>query len=89
MLYDTGKYKLATPGPMTPEAQGQKAQEEFAYWLEKGDSFFDIHKFCLEKEDYNTAAFQLHQATESYYSAQILSWVTDNNYDKKAYNKKS
>ena len=38
LLYDSGRYQLATPGPMTPAAQGQQAEEELEYWLEKGMS---------------------------------------------------
>ena len=72
LLYDTGQYKLATPGPMTPEAQGQKAQEEFEYWLRKGDRFYESFEFNFKKEYYSESAFLLHQATESYYSAILL-----------------
>ena len=72
LLYDTGQYKLSTPGPMTPEAQGQKAQEEFEYWFRKGDRFYDYFKMGFEKEYYSESAFQLHQATESYYTAILL-----------------
>ena len=72
LLYDTGQYKLSTPGPMTPEAQGIKAQEEFEYWLRKGDRFYDYFKMGFEKAYHNESAFQLHQATESYYSAILL-----------------
>ena len=72
LLYDTGQYKLSTPDPMTPEAQGIKAQEEFEYWLEKGDEFYDDFESNLKKKRYNKAAFELHQATERYYKAILL-----------------
>ena len=45
-----------------------KAQEEFEYWLEKGDEFYDDFQGNVQKERYNKAAFYLHQATESYYT---------------------
>ena len=57
---------------MTPEAQGQKAQEEFEYWLRKGDRFYESFEFNFKKEYYSESAFLLHQATESYYSAILL-----------------
>ena len=72
VLYDSGRHELATPGPMTPADQGQKAQEEFEYWFGKADRFFESFEFNLQKEYYNEAAFLLHQATECYYSALLL-----------------
>ena len=71
-LYDSGRHELATPGPMTPADQGQEAQEEFEYWFEKGDDALEIHDLCLGAGKYNEAAFNLHQATERYYSALLL-----------------
>ena len=71
-LYDSGRHELATPGPMTPAEQGQKAQEEFEYWFRKADDFYAGFELLREKKDYSTAAFLLHQATESYYSALLL-----------------
>ena len=72
LLYDTGKYQLAKPGPMTPAAQSQKAQEDFEYWFGKGDDSLQVFELCLSKNKYSKAAFELHQATEAYYAAILL-----------------
>lgn len=72
LLYDTGRYKLTTPSLITPAVQAQKAQEDFEYWFKKGDTFYDYFKMGLTKEYYKEGAFQLHQATESYYTTVLL-----------------
>ena len=72
LLYDTGKYQLSTPGPMTPAEQAQKAQEDFKYWFRKGDSFYMHYRYATKDQDYKMAAFLLHQATEAYYAITLL-----------------
>jgi HEPN domain-containing protein/predicted nucleotidyltransferase len=72
LLYDSGRYELATPGPITPAIQARKAQEELDYWLEKGNDFYQTFEFCLNNQKYNIAAFNLHQVTESYYACILL-----------------
>jgi uncharacterized protein len=72
LLYDSGRYELATPGPITPAVQARKAQEELDYWMEKGEDFYQTFKFLLSKQRYNTAAFNLHQAAECYYTSILL-----------------
>ena len=75
LLYDSGKGKLAKPGPLPLETWGRKAKEECEYWLEKGDDSRQVFEFCLSKQQYNKAAFELHQAPEGYYSAIQLVYV--------------
>jgi HEPN domain-containing protein/predicted nucleotidyltransferase len=72
LLYDSGRYELATPGPITPAVQARKAQEELDYWMERGDDFYQTFKFLLSNQRYNTSAFNLHQAAESYYTSILL-----------------
>jgi uncharacterized protein len=72
LLYDSGRYELATPGPITPAIQARKSQEDLDYWMEKGNDFYQGFKFFLSNQRYNTAAFNLHQATECYYASIIL-----------------
>ena len=72
LLYDSGRYELATPGPVTPAIQARKSQEDLDYWLEKGEGFYRTFKSCISNQDYNIAAFNLHQATECYYAAILL-----------------
>jgi HEPN domain-containing protein/predicted nucleotidyltransferase len=72
VLYDSGEVTLATPGKVNPDAVLKRAKEEYEYWFGKGGSFIDVYGYCFNKPDYNLAAFNLHQATESFYSAVAL-----------------
>jgi len=72
LLYDSGRYELATPGPVSPAIQAKKSQEDLEYWTEKGDNFYQIFNFCVSSQKYKEAAFLLHQATECYYSSILL-----------------
>jgi uncharacterized protein len=72
LLYDSGRYELATPGPVTPALQARKSQEDLEYWIKKGDKFLKGFRFYLKEEDYKEAAFLLHQTTECYYSSILL-----------------
>jgi uncharacterized protein len=72
LLYDSGRYELATPGPVTPALQARKSQEDLDYWMDKGDNFYQIFNFCVSSQKYKEAAFLLQQATESYYAGIIL-----------------
>lgn len=72
ILYDSGLYKLATPGPIDSETMAMKAQEELDYWIERGDFSIENFRFCLDQKEYKEAAFNLHQAAERYYSAALL-----------------
>ncbi|XWN34669.1 MAG: HEPN domain-containing protein [Roseivirga sp.] len=72
LLYDAGRQSLETPRGVTPKIRLDKAREEFDYWFERGNSFFKVSRYCLKEQDHNTAAFLLHQSTESYYAALML-----------------
>jgi HEPN domain-containing protein/predicted nucleotidyltransferase len=69
LLYTTGKYELATPKELPDCQRGQKAKLYFNQWLRSANEFFDNYEFNFGKSSFNNAIFQLHQATESYYSA--------------------
>ena len=69
MLYDSGKYELDAPQKLTPKKRLEKAEEYFEYWSEKGNQSYEFFEIALEKQYYNKAAFELHQATENYYAS--------------------
>ena len=71
-LYDSGQYQLAEPRELTPLERKHLAEEDFAYWFEKAGKFFDVYRFCVEREDYPEAAFLLHQCVERLYTAVLL-----------------
>jgi hypothetical protein len=48
------------------------AQKDYKHWFGKGASFFIDTFHALERKDFNKGAFELHQATESFYSTILL-----------------
>jgi HEPN domain-containing protein/predicted nucleotidyltransferase len=72
LLYDSKRYKLEKAQKLSPEERKQIAQEDFNYWFKSARYFFDNFKANFEKRRYNVAAFELHQATERFYTAILL-----------------
>ena len=72
LLYDSGHYQLDTPQPLSPQKRKKKAQNYFEDWFETGNRFYEYFRFGLHKAWYPEAAFNLHQATESYYVTFLL-----------------
>ena len=72
VLHDTGNVRLQEPKKLTAEEAQQKAQEYFDQWFEGANEFLEGYKFYLSRNSYHLAAFQLHQATERYYTTILL-----------------
>ncbi|WP_045464315.1 HEPN domain-containing protein [Sporocytophaga myxococcoides] len=72
VLYDSGEVTLATPGKVNPDAVLKRAKEEYEYWFKNAEQFQKGYRMYFEDGDYKFAAFHLHQATESFYSAVAL-----------------
>ena len=73
MLYDSGRYELAVPPEkLTSDKRLKKAKKYREYYMKDGDEFYDDVQANIKKERYRKAAFYLHQAVESYYSALSL-----------------
>jgi uncharacterized protein len=72
LLYDSGKYQLSEAKELLPEERKKLAQEDFNYYFEKARNFRKLFKFALSEQDYNEAAFLLHQTTEQLYTAILL-----------------
>lgn len=72
VLYDSGKHKLTHPKKLTPEQYREKAQNHFDQWLKSANSFLIDFQHGMDREDYSKAAFELHQATERYYTTILL-----------------
>jgi uncharacterized protein len=71
VLYDSGEYVLSEAKDLPWSEVKEIAKEYYEYWFDKGQSFLDC-KSSLEKGYLNKCAFELHQATESFYSAILL-----------------
>jgi predicted nucleotidyltransferase/HEPN domain-containing protein len=72
LLYDSGKFKLADPKPLSPKQRAQKAQLYFDNWFESANVSIEITDFSKLKGFLKEAAFQLHQATERLYMCLLL-----------------
>ncbi|MEL7245431.1 MAG: HEPN domain-containing protein, partial [Cyanobacteria bacterium J06573_2] len=72
VLYDSGKYKLTHPKKLTPEQYRQKAQAHFDQWFENGNNALKMYGLSFKEGLFFDSAFQLHQATERYYTTILL-----------------
>ena len=72
VLYDSQKFRLAHPKKLTAQQYQQKAQDYFDQWFESANEFLEGYDFYLNRNSLHIAAFQLHQATERYYTTILL-----------------
>ena len=72
ILYDSGEFKLAEPKELDWKETREIAKEYFEQWFPQGNGFMDATVYMLQRNNLNLAAFQLHQATESYYNTILL-----------------
>jgi HEPN domain-containing protein len=72
LLYDSGNYKLERRRKIDSARRLEIAQEDFEQWFESAKGFLKGFNFYLGEKDYKLAAFELHQATERFYTAYIL-----------------
>jgi len=72
LLYDSGEFTLAEPKDLNQGERKQIAKDDFEVWFGSGAEFLLGVDFYTNKALLNKAAFLLHQATESFYSAILL-----------------
>ena len=72
MLYDSGEFKLAEPKDLSCEERREIGKEDFEQWFPQGAGFMDTALYTLKQGRLNHSAFELHQATESFYTAILL-----------------
>jgi HEPN domain-containing protein len=72
VLYDSGNFQLKEARELLPAERKKLAQEDFSYWFHKAEKLMAGFQFYLDTNDYNEAAFLLHQATERLYSGILL-----------------
>ena len=72
VLYDSENFKLADPKKLTAEQYQEKAQDYFDQWFENGNNALKKFRFSFQENILNEAAFDLHQATERYYTTILL-----------------
>jgi len=72
LLFDSGKLKLAEPREITLNDRRHLANEDYEYWFNSAKDFYDGFTFYYGKGKGSIAAFNLHQATERFYSTILL-----------------
>lgn len=72
LLYNSGRHKLERRRRIEPKRRLEIAEEDFEQWFESAKEFYEFYSIAIEKAYYNKAAFELHQATERFYSAALL-----------------
>jgi HEPN domain-containing protein/predicted nucleotidyltransferase len=72
VLYDSQRYQLVEPKELNIKQRRKKAEKYFGYWFKGANSFLIDFQACFDREDYEKAAFELHQAVERFYSAILL-----------------
>jgi predicted nucleotidyltransferase len=71
-LFDSKRFKLIDPKPLTPEQLQAKAKEDYKYWFASAEAFYRACQSMMKEGELVNAAFQLHQATEHCYAAILL-----------------
>lgn len=71
-LYNSGRFELAEEKILLPKEYKHLAEGDFEYYTNRALSFYKHFTFALNDQDYRTAAFMLHQATENFYSTILL-----------------
>ncbi|MDD5727187.1 MAG: HEPN domain-containing protein, partial [Victivallales bacterium] len=72
LLYTSGKYRLERKRKIDPVRRLKIAMEDFEQWFESANNFFDDYTYNFDLKRYKQAAFMLHQVTERFYKAALL-----------------
>ena len=72
LLYDDGITPLSEARNLSKSEKREIAKDDYEYWFKRGCGFFIDVASPIKRSDYNTAAFYLHQSTESLYNAILL-----------------
>ena len=75
LLYDNGRHKLARRRKLDPKERQKYAGEDFRHWVASASDFFESALTNLGKKKWNLTAFELHQATERFYNAIVLTFT--------------
>ncbi|MBN1909342.1 MAG: HEPN domain-containing protein [Pirellulales bacterium] len=74
LLFDSGRHTLAEAGPVDPVEIQKHARDDFEHWYESACGFYTAYEAMLAIPHHNNAAFQLHQATERFFNAVVLTF---------------
>jgi HEPN domain-containing protein/predicted nucleotidyltransferase len=72
LLYDSKQFQLEEAYKLSIEERRKKAEKNFKNWYKSADESVKHYYYALNDGDYLKAAFELHQATEHFYSTLLL-----------------
>ncbi|MBU4272115.1 MAG: HEPN domain-containing protein [Planctomycetes bacterium] len=72
LLFDNGRHTLAKRCKLDPKQRRKYAREDYNHWFKSASEFLDTTFDDAAKRRYKKAAFELHQATERFFTATIL-----------------
>ena len=84
-LYNSKRYVLGKPIPLSPEKRYQFAKENFDIYFEFSCDFFENSLMVLERDRYKVSIFEIHQCAENLYHTMLLVYT---NYKPKCHNLK-
>jgi predicted nucleotidyltransferase/HEPN domain-containing protein len=67
-LFNSSRYQLSDKKDLSAKEVQEIAQRDFDQWFESANQFFSQYNHAMNDGYLKVAAFQLHQATERYYS---------------------
>jgi len=71
-LYNSERFKIAEEKKLSSKEYKHLAQEDFNYHFFSANEFFLDFQNAFNRQSYSKAAFELHQATEHFYSTFLL-----------------
>jgi HEPN domain-containing protein len=71
-LYEAEGFAFAQPRDLPADEARIEAQKHFQKWFKSATAFRSMARTALEEENFNEAAFVLHQATEHLYHCTLL-----------------
>ncbi|WP_082022257.1 nucleotidyltransferase domain-containing protein [Rickettsia hoogstraalii] len=74
LLYDSKEFTLSEAKDLPWGEMKEIAKDYYDYWFNRGKGFLIDSKYPLERKDNPISAFYLHQATESFYSSNFISF---------------
>ncbi len=75
LLFDSGRHTLAEVRSLEPVEYQRYARDDFEHWFTSANEFLIDSQHALDRSSHSIAAFYLHQATERFFSAILLTFT--------------
>jgi len=75
LLHSSGHHMLAEAGAVDPLEMQKHVREDFEHWFTSANEFVIDFQHAFDRGSYSKAAFELHQATERFLNAVVLTFA--------------